>query len=222
MYVDSCSSSTTISPKFPHGANTADRAPMTTRASPRRMRRHSSKRSPALSRECSTAATAPNRARNHMTICGVRAISGTRIMADFPCTSVWRTRRMNTSVLPLPVTPWSRYFPCPLRKSGSMTDSASSCPGVRGGSGTAVSGVLPPGRRSTSSSRRAISPAASIWRSACSGSRTSSFNSSTGCVRPSDKTVSSRRRFGERFSASVAASSISRGFAACATVCVFT
>lgn len=64
--------------------------------------------------------------------------------------------------------------------------------------------------------------AASIWRSACSGSRTSSFNSSTGCVRPSDKTVSSRRRFGERFSASAAASSISRGFADCATVCVFT
>ena len=211
-----------IKPTFCSGAKIADRAPMTTRTSPRRMRRHSSYRSPGDRREWSTAASSPKRERNQETICGVSAISGTSTIAVLPICAARRTARMNTSVLPLPVTPWSRYFPCPLRKSGSMTDSASSCPGVRGGSGTAVSGVLPPGRRSTSSSRRAISPAASIWRSACSGSRTSSFNSSTGCVRPSDKTVSSRRRFGERFSASAAASSISRGFAACATVCVFT
>src|SRR3712207_8312867 len=42
----SCSSSTTISPSSSIGANTAERGPTHTRASPLRSRRHSSYRSP--------------------------------------------------------------------------------------------------------------------------------------------------------------------------------
>ena len=89
----SCSSSTTIRPRFSTGENTAERAPTTTRASPEATRRHSSYRSPALRREWITAAFA-NRARNQETICGVSAISGTSTMAPRPNSSARATARM--------------------------------------------------------------------------------------------------------------------------------
>ena len=104
-------------PRFSSGANTADLAPMTTLAPPRRMRRHSSKRSPSDSLECKTAASPPKRARNQFTICGVSEISGTSTMAVRPDWSVSRIARMYTSVLPLPVTPCSRNLPPPPRSA---------------------------------------------------------------------------------------------------------
>ena len=78
----------------PTGANTALRAPITTRASPERMRRHSSKRSPADSAECSTAASPPNRLCSQATIWGVSAISGTSTMAVRPSSSARRINRI--------------------------------------------------------------------------------------------------------------------------------
>ena len=81
-------------PIFSSGANTAERAPMTTFASPERMRRHSSKRSPADSRECSTAASPPKRRRNQSTIWGVSEISGTSMIAPRPEAMACRMARM--------------------------------------------------------------------------------------------------------------------------------
>ena len=76
------------------------------------MRCHSSKRSPADSPEWITADKSPNLAWNHPTVCGVREISGTSIIALFRCFNTSLIRRMYTSVLPLPVTPYSRNV-CP-------------------------------------------------------------------------------------------------------------
>ena len=90
------------------GANTAERGPTHTRASPERSRSHSSWRSPWPSPEWSTATTSPNRAWNRPTVCGVSAISGTSTIAPRPAASVSCTARRYTSVLPDPVTPWSR------------------------------------------------------------------------------------------------------------------
>ncbi len=59
------------------GANSAERAPTTTRAAPVRSRSHWSNRSPGDSRLCSTATSSPNRARKRPTVCGVSEISGT-------------------------------------------------------------------------------------------------------------------------------------------------
>ncbi len=61
----------------------------------------------------------PGTARNRSTVCGVKAISGTNTIADFPSSST--TRRSSsryTSVFPLPVTPCSSAT-CP----GSATES---------------------------------------------------------------------------------------------------
>ena len=93
------------------GANTAERGPTHTRASPERSRSHSSWRSPWPSPEWSTATTSPNRAWNRPTVCGVSAISGTSTIAPRPAASVASTARRYTSVLPEPVTPWSRNRP---------------------------------------------------------------------------------------------------------------
>ena len=79
-----------ITPGFSTGENTALRAPTTTLASPRRILRHSSKRSPADRREWMTAASSPKRDWNQRTICGVRAISGTSTMAPRPKRSASR------------------------------------------------------------------------------------------------------------------------------------
>ena len=65
-----------------------------TRASPRRMRCHSARRSPSESALCNTATQLPKRAAKRWIVCGVRAISGTRTMAPFPFASAaamaWR------------------------------------------------------------------------------------------------------------------------------------
>ena len=74
-----------ISPKLVNGAKTAERAPTTTCASPRSIRRHSSYRSPFDKLLCKTATLEPNRRRTRLTIWGVNEISGTSINAVFPC-----------------------------------------------------------------------------------------------------------------------------------------
>ena len=71
----------------PPGANTADRGPTQIRASPRRRRCHSSRRSPWLSAEWRIATRSPKRDSNRETVCGVRPISGTRTIAPRPRSS---------------------------------------------------------------------------------------------------------------------------------------
>src|SRR2546427_679812 len=95
-----------ISPTFSSGANTAERVPTTTRASPFRTRHHSRARSTSLSAECSTATPskrAPNHDRHCRPIHKVNAISGTSTSAVFPRASVSCTARKYTSVFPLPL-----------------------------------------------------------------------------------------------------------------------
>ncbi len=97
-----------INPKLVNGAKIAERAPTTTCASPRSIRRHSSYRSPFDKLLCKTATLEPNRRRTRLTIWGVNEISGTSINAVFPW---WRALAIDcryTSVLPLPVTPCKR------------------------------------------------------------------------------------------------------------------
>ena len=60
---------------------------MATRASPARMRCHSSWRSPSERRLCSTATMPPKRPTNRWIVCGVSAISGTRTIAPLPFSS---------------------------------------------------------------------------------------------------------------------------------------
>jgi hypothetical protein len=83
-----------MTPKSRTGAKTAERVPMTTRASPRRMRPHSSKRSPAVSDEWKMATASPKCARSRREKTGVSAISGTSIIAERPCLSAERIARM--------------------------------------------------------------------------------------------------------------------------------
>ena len=66
------------------GANTAERGPTHTRASPARSRRHSLVALARGSRECSTATVSPKRSMKRPTICGVSAISGTSTIAPRP------------------------------------------------------------------------------------------------------------------------------------------
>ena len=54
-----------------------------------------------------TATASPKRSTKRPAVCGVRAISGTRTMAERPRSSAAATARRYTSVLPLPVTPCS-------------------------------------------------------------------------------------------------------------------
>ena len=204
------------------GAKTALRAPMITRASPRRILRHSSYRSPALSRLCSTAETSPKRARNQRTICGVSAISGTRMIALLPRRSVCRTALRKTSVLPLPVTPCSRKRPPPFSSVGRISSRASCCISVSGCHCSLSSGSPSPGVRRLSSSVRRISPASRRAFRASRGSRTSSAISVT---RRGEDAISSRRisrRFGLRLSFSRASSASARGTASAASSTVRT
>src|SRR5260370_206596 len=120
-----------MSPIFSSGANTADRVPTTTRASPFRTRHHSRARSTSLSAECSTA-TPSNRAPNHDRHCRpihkVSAISGTSTSAVLPHASVFCTARKYTSVFPLPVTPCSSCTPnSPRANRARIPCSALSC-----------------------------------------------------------------------------------------------
>ena len=65
------------------GANRAERAPTTTRASPLRIMRQASCRWASVMRLWRTA-TCPKRPRNQPTVWGVSAISGTRTIAPRP------------------------------------------------------------------------------------------------------------------------------------------
>ena len=69
------------------GANRAERAPTTTRASPERMRSHFSRRSPVESLECRMDTVSPKRLRNRPTVWAVSEISGTSTTAPLPCPS---------------------------------------------------------------------------------------------------------------------------------------
>ena len=94
-----------MTPSDGTGANTAERAPTTTGASPDAIRSRSSRRSASVSAECSTATRSPKRARKRPSVCGVSAISGTSTIAPRPRASAASQARMYTSVLPLPVAP---------------------------------------------------------------------------------------------------------------------
>ena len=87
LYAGSCSSSTTSSPSGLTGANSALRAPTTTRACPAAILLHSSCLSPSDKWLCSTATVSPNRPRKRSIVCGVSAISGTSAIAPFPVSS---------------------------------------------------------------------------------------------------------------------------------------
>ena len=85
LYVHSCSSSITTSPRSGWGANTAPLEPITTPYSPSRIFHHWSNLSPRESPLCITAISPGNRDANLSMVWGVRAISGTRTSAFFPC-----------------------------------------------------------------------------------------------------------------------------------------
>ena len=72
------------------GANTAERAPTTIRASPRAIRSRSSRRSASPSEECRIATRSPNRWRKRPTVCGASAISGTSTIVPSPRSSAAR------------------------------------------------------------------------------------------------------------------------------------
>ncbi len=95
-------------PTFRNGANTAERAPITTFTSPRLAMRQESNLSPSESALCMTATLRPNLALTLFTRRGVRDISGTRSIASFPLFMTSSIARRYTSVFPLPVTPWSK------------------------------------------------------------------------------------------------------------------
>ena len=76
-----------ISPSLTIGANTADRVPTTTRASPRRILCHCSALSSGVNCECSSATSLPNAATICPAIAGVNPISGTSSSALFPASS---------------------------------------------------------------------------------------------------------------------------------------
>ena len=82
---------------------------MTMRAWPACAARHASRRSVPVSAECSTATPALKRSRKRATSCGVKPISGTSTNAWPPAAMAAAITRKYTSVLPLPVTPYSRY-----------------------------------------------------------------------------------------------------------------
>jgi hypothetical protein len=72
------------------------------------MRHHWSCRSPTDSSLWSTDTVSPKRATAARTSNGVKAISGTSTSTPRPASSARSATRKYTSVLPLPVTPWSR------------------------------------------------------------------------------------------------------------------
>ena len=121
-------------PSFETGAKMALRAPMTTSTSPRRRRCHIAWRSLAVRPECRTATSSPKRARKRATSCGVSAISGTSTMVPRPLARAAAMACRYTSVLPEPVTPWSRKsFASPAAIAPSMPTPASFCGPVSSG-----------------------------------------------------------------------------------------
>ena len=73
-----------INPSSLKGAKILERAPTLTRARPSRIFCHSSYFSPVDKPECKTATSSPKRRLKRNTICGVKAISGTSIIAFLP------------------------------------------------------------------------------------------------------------------------------------------
>ncbi len=63
------------------------------------------KRSAGVIFECITAIDLPNLELKRETVCGVKEISGTKTIADFPSSTTFFIALKYTSVLPLPVTP---------------------------------------------------------------------------------------------------------------------
>ena len=76
-----------IRPRSRIGANTAERAPTTMRASPLAIRSRSSRRSASPSAEWRIATVSPKRCRKRPTVCGASAISGTSTIAPSPRSS---------------------------------------------------------------------------------------------------------------------------------------
>ena len=123
-----------IRPASGSGRNTAERVPTTTRASPRRQAAQVRARSPSDSPECRAWMGTPRRARNRLSSCGVRPISGTSTNA---CRSRDRQSLIAfryTSVLPLPVTPSSRNGANPAR-AARIASTATCCSGCSKGPG---------------------------------------------------------------------------------------
>ena len=147
LYDGSCSSSTQISPSPRNGANIADRAPTTTRASPPAIRRRSSRRSASVRAEWSNATRAPKRSRKRPTACGVSAISGTSTIDARPRSSAAAHACRYTSVLPLPVAPKRRKLPpAPASRAPTTRSTASRWDSEsRAGAGSPSSASRAPG-----------------------------------------------------------------------------
>ena len=129
------------------GANTAERAPTTIRASPLAIRARSSRRSASVSAEWRIATRSPKRARTRPTVCGASAISGTRTIAPRPRSSTAAHACRYTSVFPLPVAPCSRKFPPPPSTAATIRATAAICGGESSGGARVVDELLPVGRR---------------------------------------------------------------------------
>src|SRR5256885_797767 len=113
------------------GANTADRLPSTTIASPRRTRHHCCARSSSVSWLCRIAIGAASRARTRSTSCGVSEISGTSSSTRSPSLNAFCAAARYTSVLPLAITPCSS-----VSALAPITSSAADCSGLSGGAGS--------------------------------------------------------------------------------------
>ena len=162
------------------GANTALRAPITTSASPDRIRRSSAARSAGASAECHTATRSPRRARRRPRNCGVSAISGTSTRLDFPRARAASMARRYTSVLPDPVTPCSSRASTPSESMAAvMRATAAACPSVSVG-GVSASGAGPNQLSPLASARSAVNV---IWPS-------SAMRLSVGMVVPATRTRS--------------------------------
>jgi len=91
------------------GANIADLAPITIFALSSFILSHSSCLSPIDSLLCNTAIVSfPNLDINLSNICGVKDISGTKTIADFPFFNTLSINCKYTSVFPEPVTPYNK------------------------------------------------------------------------------------------------------------------
>ena len=82
-----------IRPTSGSGANTAERAPTTTRTSPPIAASRTARRSPSEMPECRTATRSPKRAAKRRAVWGESAISGTRTSTVRPRASVLSAAR---------------------------------------------------------------------------------------------------------------------------------
>ena len=98
----------TMSPRLSSGAKSALRGPTATSKLPPRMSHHWSNFCRGVCLLCRMATRPANQALTRSSVWGVSAISGTRNRARRPSRMAWSMARRYTSVLPLPVTPWSR------------------------------------------------------------------------------------------------------------------